>query len=92
MKIEVGQFWRLKNNTSTYYVYEVKWWQSPEIGWTGITEAPAGMKMVQAQMRRCGEVDPDYITYWKEHIDVLMENYDLITDQDEIGFLLLQEA
>jgi hypothetical protein len=92
MKIEAGQFWRLNNNSSTYYVYDVRKYSGPDTGWTRIAGASAGTKMVQAEMRRCGEADPDYITYWKEHINVLLENYHLITDEDEIGFLLLQEA
>lgn len=91
MKIEVGQFWRLKNNTSTYYVYKVMCWMGPSVGW-GIEETTEGRQHVAAEMRRCGEPNPDYIEYWKEHKDVLLENYDLITDPDEIGFLLLQEA
>ena len=92
MKIEIGQFWRLKNNSSTYYVYDVRKYSGPDAGWTRIDRALDGTKMVQAEMRRCGEADPDYITYWKEHINVLLENYDLITDESEIGLLLLGEA
>lgn len=91
MKLEVGQFWRLKNNTSTYYVYDVRKYSGPDAGWTRCSSY-AGTRLVQAEMRRCGAPDPDYITCWKEHIDVLEENYDLITDPDEIGWLALQEA
>lgn len=91
MKIEVGQYWRLNNNSSTYYVYEVMAWMGPSVGW-GIEESSQGRQHVAAELRRCGEPDPDYMAYWKEHKDVLLENYHLITDQDEIGWLSLQES
>jgi len=92
MKIEAGQFWRLKNRKSTYYVYNVMCWTSTRDGWISSSAETNTVKHVAAEMRRCGEPNPDYIEYWKEHKDVLLENYDLITDPDEIGWLALQET
>jgi hypothetical protein len=83
MKIEAGQFWKMKKSSTsgseqTYYVYKV----FPE----GLPTFPYG----RASMERIGTPDPDYLHDWSEPLVILEEHYNLITDKDEIGFLHLQ--
>jgi len=86
MKLEVGQFWRLNNDSSTYFVYAIDRWVNT---WEA---SEYGKKHIAARLERIGPHDADYIQDWKEHIDVLEEHYYQITDKDEIGLLLLQRA
>jgi hypothetical protein len=84
MKAKVGQFWKMKKcstdgSLQTYYVYEV------------FTENTTTYPYGKAKLERVGEPDPDYLNDWSEPLSILEEHYDLITDKDEVGFLLLQK-
>lgn len=91
MKVEVGQFWRMNSNKSTYYVYKIESWTSPAVGWVSVDKEPTGGKLhVATSLERVGPPDPDFFPHWKETKDVLEEHYHLITDEEEIGMLHLQ--
>lgn len=78
MNIEVGQIWRLNSGTSTYIIKRVFAWNVQGTEHRGV------------DLERLGEPDPDFLRTWKEHVTVLEENYYQVTDEDEIGWLLLQ--
>ena len=85
MKIEAGQFWKMKTcstegSLQTYYIYNV------------IPERDGKYPYGRAFMERQGEPDQDYLYEWSEPLVILEMHYNQITDPDEIGFLHLQRG
>jgi len=91
MNIEIGQYWRMKSTQNIYYISGLEAWGDPESGWLWVDAEIAQAQYISAVLELLGD-NPVFIRTLKEEKSILLENYDLITDEDEIGFLHLQRS